>query len=115
MKWRRRRSDSPRSAASGSRDRAATKDDVRHLESWAGQRRGVEAFVEPQTTVSETTVLLVAHDGEWTRRRVNSPEAAKQFARRLNMPVYDAAIVGYPQRMRDWQRRNGPSSGRRVL
>ena len=35
-------------------------------------RRGVEGFVEPRTAVSEVTLLLVAHDGEWTRRRVPS-------------------------------------------
>jgi hypothetical protein len=75
------------------------------LEQWAGSRRGVEAFVEPQTTVTDTTVLLIAGSGEWTRRRVDSPKAAAEFARRLNIPVYDAQIVGYPQRMRDWNAR----------
>ncbi len=87
MKWRRRRRDSQRSGSGGSRDRAATKDDLHHLQTWAEQRRGVEAFVEPQTTVSETTVLLVAHDGEWTRRRVASPQAAKQWAEKLTIPL----------------------------
>lgn len=111
MKWRRRRKGSP----SGSRDRAANAEDLRHLEKWAGSRRGVEAFVEPQTAVTETTVLLVAHDGEWTRRRISSPDVARELGRKLTIPVYDAGIVGYPQRMRDWQRRHGGSSGRRSV
>jgi len=44
--------------------------DEKHLREWATARRGVEGFLEPQTTVSSVTLLLVAHDGEWTRRRV---------------------------------------------
>jgi hypothetical protein len=85
--------------------RAATSTDTGHLEEWASARHGVEAFVEPKTTVTETTVVLVAHDGEWTRRRIDGTEAAKKFARKLGMPIYDAGIVGYPQRMRDYTAR----------
>jgi hypothetical protein len=65
----------------------------------------VEAFVEPRTLVTETTVVLVAHDGEWTRRRVDGAHAAQQLARRLRIPIYDVARVGYPQRMRDYTAR----------
>jgi hypothetical protein len=61
----------------------------------------VEGFVEPATAVTGTTLLLVDTDGAWTRRRVDSPAAARKLARSLRMPVYDAQIVGYPQRMRD--------------
>ena len=39
---------------------------------------GVEAYVEPRTTVTDTTILLVAHDGEWTRRRVDGPRGAER-------------------------------------
>ncbi|HEX4705289.1 MAG TPA: oxidoreductase [Pseudonocardiaceae bacterium] len=70
-----------------------------HLVSWAQQHRGVEAYVEPRTTVTETTVVLVAHDGEWTRRRATEQDA-RDLGKRLGIPVYDANIVGYPQRMR---------------
>ena len=49
-----------------------------HLREWAGTHAGVEAFVEPRTTVTETTMLLVAADGEWTRRRIAGPEAARR-------------------------------------
>jgi hypothetical protein len=81
--------------------RRSTGDDEAHLRAWAAAHTGVEAFVEPRTTVTDTTVVLVATDGEWTRRRIASPAAARKFARSLSMPVYDVQIVGYPQRMRD--------------
>jgi hypothetical protein len=68
-------------------------------------RRGVEGFVEPRTAVSDVTLLLVAHDGEWTRRRVPSAEWAHKFCNRHQVPSYDAAVVGIPQRMRDYNRR----------
>jgi hypothetical protein len=76
-------------------------EDEAHLRAWAAAHAGVEAFVEPRTTVTETTVLLVDKDGAWTRRRVRDPAAARKFARSLAMPVYDVQLVGYPQRMRD--------------
>ena len=77
-----------------------------HLTQFARTRRGVEAFVEPQTAVTQTTLLLVAYDGEWTRRKVPSPQWAHAFAEHLQIPGYDAAVVGYPQRMRDYNSRN---------
>jgi hypothetical protein len=55
--------------------------------------------------VTETTLLLVAWDGEWTRRRVPSPQWAYSFADSLQIPGYDALVVGYPQRMRDYNTR----------
>lgn len=80
-----------------------------YLRSWAEQHRGVEAFVEPRTTVTETTVVLVAHDGEWTRRRITEA-GARDLGKRLGIPVYDVGLVGYPRRMRDYtarQRKTG--------
>jgi hypothetical protein len=79
--------------------------DLEHLAAFVGSRRGVEGFVEPRTTVTETTLLLVAHDGEWTRRRIESPEVARRFAHQHSMPVYDVRLMGYPQRMRDYNAR----------
>jgi hypothetical protein len=75
--------------------------DEAHLRSWAAAHEGVEAFVEPRTTVTETTMLLVDKDGEHTRRRIAGPDAARKLARSLAMPVYDVQLVGYPKRMRD--------------
>ena len=93
--------------------RRASSADVMHLEQFAHSRRGVEAYVEPRTTVTETTVVLVASDGEWTRRRIDGPAAARELGRRLAIPVYDVAAVGYPKRMREWtaRQRAAGSSG----
>jgi hypothetical protein len=70
-----------------------------------GTRQGVEGFVEPRTAVTDYTLLLVAIDGEWTRRRVPSVEWAHTFANKLGIPSYDAAVVGYPPRMREYNAR----------
>ena len=87
------------------RQRTASDEDAAHLRQWAASRRGVEAFVEPRTTVTETTVVLVAHDGEWTRRRIDGPAGARRLGKHLRIPVYDVALVGYPRRMRDYTNR----------
>jgi hypothetical protein len=105
--WFRRRKDS--GGAPG--HRGANRADLEHLEEFVRSRRGVEAFIEPRTTVTETTVLLIAHDGEWTRRRIDSPEGARRFAHRLAIPIYDVALVGYPQRMRDYNERRKKAAG----
>jgi hypothetical protein len=80
--------------------RAADRGDEAHLREWTRAHRGVEAFVEPRTTVTDTTMLLVDADGAWTRRRIAGPAAARKLARSLAIPVYDVQLVGYPQRMR---------------
>src|SRR5215510_12991908 len=86
-------------------NRPTVRDDFQHLEQFATSRRGVEAFLEPKTTVTDVTVLLVAHDGEWTRRRVPSVDAARAWGNRNGIPVYDTALVGYPKRMRECNER----------
>ena len=93
------------------RVRQADTADVKHLEQFARSHSGVEAFVEPPTAVSAVTVVFVANTGEWTRRRVRDASAAHNLANRLAIPSYDAAVVGYPQRMRDWNARKaaGPA------
>ena len=96
--------------ARGGQVRQADSADTRHLEEFARGRTGVEAFVEPPTTVSATTVVFVANTGEWTRRRVRDARAAHELANRLGIPSYDAALVGYPQRMRDWNARRSQTS-----
>ncbi len=85
--------------------RASDRVDEKHLQEFVVARRGVEGFVEPRTAVSEVTLLLVAHDGEWTRRRVPSVNWAHDFANKHQVPSYDAAVVGIPQRMRDYNSR----------
>jgi hypothetical protein len=91
-----------RSVPSPRQERA---NDFAHLEHFAQTRRGVEAFLEPKTTVTEVTVVLVAHDGEWTRRRVPSVESARTWGNRNGIPVYDTNLVGYPKRMREYNER----------
>ena len=83
--------------------------DESHLHAFATTRRGVEGFVEPRTAVTDVTLLLVAYDGEWTRRRVPSVEWAHRFANNHGIPSYDAGVVGYPARMREWNRRQKES------
>jgi hypothetical protein len=94
----------------GGQVRQADSADSKHLEAFAREKTGVEAFVEPPTTVSATTVVFVANTGEWTRRRVRDAKAAHELANRLGIPSYDAAVVGYPQRMRDWNARRSQQS-----
>jgi hypothetical protein len=98
-------------AAGPSGDRPANRADLDHLEQFVRSRRGVEAFIEPRTTVTETTILLIAHDGEWTRRRIDGPAGARRFAHRMAIPIYDVALVGYPQRMRDYNERRKRAAG----
>jgi hypothetical protein len=79
--------------------------DLRYLQRWAAEHTGVEAFVEPRTTVTDVTVVLVAADGEWTRRPAGGDAGARRLSDRLQIPVYDVQKVGYPQRMRDYDAR----------
>ncbi len=75
-----------------------------HLMEFARSRKGVEAYIEPKTAVTEMTVVLVAVDGEWTRRRVPNAEVIRKFGNKLGIPVYDVEAVGYPEKMREWTR-----------
>nr|WP_090344312.1 oxidoreductase [Mycolicibacterium malmesburyense] len=79
--------------------------DLNYLRRWVAEHTGVEAFVEPKTTVTDVTVVLVAADGEWTRRRAGGDAGARRLSERLKIPVYDVQKVGYPQRMRDFDER----------
>jgi hypothetical protein len=92
-------------------NRPPARADLDHLEQFVRSRSGVEAFIEPRTTVTETTVMLIASDGEWTRRRVEGPEGARRFAHRMGIPIYDVRLVGYPQRMRDFNERRKRTAG----
>ena len=84
--------------------RRAESGDRKHLEDFARSRRGVEAFVEPRTAVTDTTMVLVAVDGEWTRRRVPSVRSPT-MGQLAGHPVLRRRLVGYPQRMREWTAR----------
>lgn len=86
-------------------DREATPGDLEDLRAFVQSRTGVEFYVEPETTATDTTVMAVAKDGEWTRRRVGSPAVAAKLARRTGVPIYDVTVVGYPESMRRWNER----------
>ena len=75
------------------------------LESFAAERRGVEGYIEPQTATNPTTLLLVDRDGDHVRAAVRDPADAAAFCEKLGLPVYDAAVIGYPERMRTFDRR----------
>lgn len=99
---RRRKASASGGTGSTAEDKQAAE---RSLQEWLDERHGIEVFVEPQTAVTGVTMLLVAHDGEFTRRPVASAQAAAAFARKHTLPLYEAQVVGYPQRMRDYSRK----------
>jgi hypothetical protein len=82
--------------------RQASKQDTSHLDEWVNSHTGVEVYFEPRTNTTNSTVVLVAHDGEWTRRRIADFDTAISFGKKRQIPVYEVARVGYPQRMRDY-------------
>ncbi len=90
---------STRSVSEPARNRAV----IDELTQFATSRPGVEAFLEPRTNMYSTTLLLVADDGEYLRRPVTGPDEAAALCRTCNVPLYDAAKVGYPRRLRDFQ------------
>ena len=75
------------------------------LEAFAAERKGVEGFIEPQTPTSPTTLLLVDRDGDHLRAPVKDPRDAAAFCDRHSIPVYDAQVIGYPKRMKDFDKR----------
>jgi hypothetical protein len=76
------------------------------LKSFA-QRKGVEGYIEPRTATQPLTLLLVDRDGDSARAPVRDARDAKAFCEALAIPIYDAAVIGYPQRMLDFERRGG--------
>lgn len=96
--------------------REAQRATLEHLAEFVRSRVGVEAYVEPETNVTQTTVVLIATTGEWTRRKVPGAKAAFKIAEELGIPVYDVQRTGYPPRMREWNARRrrgevGPADG----
>ncbi len=77
-----------------------------HLDAFVATRRGVEAWIEQPTSFNQSSLLLVAGDGESTRRAIPSIAFGYDFAARHDIPAYDAGVVPYPQRMREYGIRN---------
>lgn len=72
------------------------------LKDFMATRQGVEAYVEPPTSVYAMSLCLVAADGEYLRRSVKDGEQARKLCSERGIPLYDARIVGYPRRMREY-------------
>lgn len=113
MPWFRRRRPAPADSPAAPPDADARRATWAHLTDFTRTRVGVEAYLEPATRFQQTTVLLVATTGEWTRRRVPDARSARELAKELAIPVYDVQLTGYPQRMRDWNTRQRARARRR--
>ena len=80
-----------------------------HLSGFVTTRRGVEAWLEEPTNFNKPSILLVAANGESTRRAIPSIDYGYDFAAGHHIPAYDAGVVPYPGRMREYgaRRRRG--------
>jgi hypothetical protein len=67
---------------------------------------GVEAYMEPKTVVSPKSVVLVDAAGEWRRFELKEDAYLRRLSAERALPIFDAALTGYPPRMR---RRPGPT------
>lgn len=90
--------------------RKSKRTDLGLLEVFATTHEGVEAYLEPKTPTMPLSLLLVARDGEWTRSPVHARQQAESLCKRLSIPFYDAAIVGYPDRMRGMKGKPAPKA-----
>jgi hypothetical protein len=78
------------------------------IKEFASSRKGVEIYVEPRTLSQEFSVVLVAADGEWVRFHLPDDSWIVKFAHKRGVPIYDAGVLGYPKRMKDYRR--GPEA-----
>lgn len=81
--------------------RGISPEDLEHLRSWSATRAGIDGYVEPETVVNSTSLLLVDLMGEYTRRPVGGWREADKIGRELGIAIYDATETGYPRRMRE--------------
>jgi len=80
----------------------AQSETITHLRDFVKAHEGCEAFIEPPTRVTQTTMVIVADTGEWTRRRIPDQATARKVATQLGVPAFDVNLSGYPSRMREW-------------
>ena len=62
--------------------------------------QGVEAYVEPKTVVSPKSVVLIDVAGEWRRFELKEDAYLRRLSAERVLPIFDAALTGYPPRMR---------------
>ncbi|MEX0913815.1 MAG: oxidoreductase [Demequina sp.] len=96
----------PSPGGSGPSSREAQAATMKHLGDFVAAHEGCEAFIEPPTRVTQTTMVVVAGTGEWTRRRETDTIAARKAAQELKVPVFDVNLSGYPSRMREWNEKH---------
>lgn len=84
--------------------------DLRKLQDFAFSHEGVEAYLEPETPTMAQSLLLVARDGDWARSPVADRGQAASLCKKLGLPFYDAAVVGYPERMRGYKGKPAPAA-----
>lgn len=109
----RRRKESAPAADASDTSRSRRSEVLAHFREFERTRVGVEAYIEPATRVTSTTMVLIDFQGEWTRRAIPEPAAGIALAKDLGIPVYDINLTGYPQRMRDWNARQRRDQERR--
>lgn len=78
---------------------------MKHFRDFVARNEGCEGFIEPATRVTQTTLVVVAGTGEWTRRKVPDAATAQKVAKDLGLPVFDVNLSGYPSRMREWNQK----------
>ncbi len=106
--WKSRSKGAAPSAPAGKDARGET---IAHLKEFVSTRDGCEAFIEPPTRVTQTTVVVVAGTGEWTRRRIPDEATGRRLAKHLGIPAFDVNLSGYPSRMREWNEKNRKGLG----
>jgi hypothetical protein len=84
--------------------------DLKKLEQFAASHEGIEGFLEPKTATLDQSLLFVARGGEWMRAPVADRGQAAALCKKLGIPFYEAAIVGYPERMRGYKGQPAPEA-----
>ena len=92
----------PKAQAAPASAKDAQSETITHLKAFVNTHAGCEAFIEPPTRVTQTTMVIVADTGEWTRRRIPDQATARKVASQLGVPAFDVNLSGYPSRMREW-------------
>ncbi len=99
----------PAAAAPAAKDAKA--ETIQHLKAFVAGHAECEAYIEPPTRVTQTTMVIVAGSGEWTRRRVPDEATARKLAKQFSIPAFDVNLSGYPSRMREWNEKHRKSLG----
>ncbi|MGO1591832.1 MAG: oxidoreductase [Ancrocorticia sp.] len=93
--------------------KAARSATIDHFHQFVSSRTGVEGYFEPETPREQSALLLVARDGEWTRRRVPDLKTAVDLTGKMEIPLYEVVKTGYPDSMRQWNEQKRREDRRR--